>query len=336
MTTSTSKPKILLIGKIRHANKEWNELSDIAELVVGDFQNREEFLKAITEKYTDITAIYRTLDSVRLSGRFDKELIDHLPKSVKYICHFGAGYDQVDVTHLTERGIKFSNTPDAVAPATADANIYLMIGAIRRFALGSNGVRENTWDKGIPLGNDPKSRVLGIVGMGSIGRTVRDRAVPFGFKKIIYYNRRRLSPELEQGAEYKSTFDELIKEADVISLNLPLNKDTHHLVDKESFAKMKDGVVIVNTARGAIINEEDLVQALKSGKVGAVGLDVFEHEPNPHPELAKNPNALLLPHMGTHTYESRYDMEVTVIKNLRSCLTTGNVIDTVPEQYGKF
>lgn len=334
--TTTTKPKILLVGEIVHAQKEWEGLSDIAELVVAESKTRDEFLADLATKYSDITAIYRTLHSVRTTGRFDDALASKLPASLKYVGHFGAGYDQIDVNALTARGVQVSNTPNAVVPGTADTNIFLVLGALRNFAYGQQQLRAGKWVEGVELGHDPQGKVLGIVGMGGIGQAVRDRAVPLGFAKIVYYNRRRLPEDLEKDSEYRASLDALLAEADVISINVPLNAHTHHLINKASIAKMKRGVVIVNTARGPVIHEQDLVDGLVSGQIGAVGLDVFEDEPRVHPGLVDHPRTLLLPHMGTHSYESRFDMENLVIKNLRAGLTTGRLITLVPEQEGVF
>lgn len=332
-SATTNKPKVLLCGTIEHAKKEWEDLSSIAELAVLDGSlSREQIIEALKTKYKDVVAIYRTLFSAQQTGRFDKEMIAALPPTVKYVCNFGAGYDQIDVDALTERNIQLSNTPKAVDRGTADTTFYLTLGILRNFAWGAYQLRQNNWLKDVELGHDPVSKVLGIVGMGGIGQAFRDRAKAFGFKKIIYYNRTRLSPELEKDTEYCSSLDDLFKQADVISLNLPLNENTRHLINKDTIDKMKDNVYIVNTARGPIIDEDALVEGLESGKIAGVGLDVFENEPKIHPGLLNNHKALLLPHMGTHSVESRYEMEVLVIDNIRSALTTGKVITMVPEQ----
>lgn len=332
-STSTTKPKVLLCGTIEHAHKEWEELGEIAQLeVLEGSLERDKFIEALKTKYNDVTAIYRTLFSVTQTGRFDKELIAELPPTLKYICNFGAGYDQIDVDALTERNIQLSNTPNAVDRGTADTAFFLTLGILRNFAWGAHQLRQNVWLKDVELGHDPVSKVLGIVGMGGIGRAYRDRAKAFGFKKIIYYNRRRLSPELEKDSEYCSSLDELFKQADVISLSVPLNSETKHLINKDTIAKMKDNVYIVNTARGPVIDEDALVEGLESGKIAGAGLDVFEHEPKIHPGLLNNHKTLLLPHMGTHSVESRYDMEKLVLDNIRSALTTGKVITMVSEQ----
>lgn len=159
------------------------------------------------------------------------------------------------------------------------------------------------------------------------------RARAFGMK-IVYHNRSRLPKDLEGDAVYLS-FDELLAQADVLSLNLSLNAKTKHIISAREFAKMKDGVVIVNTARGALINEKDLVSALESGKVASVGLDVFENEPAIEQGLLKNDKAFLLPHIGTWTYETQREMELLVLENLESAVDKGKLVTPISEQKGK-
>ena len=156
------------------------------------------------------------------------------------------------------------------------------------------------------------------------------RAIAMGMK-IQYHNRNRLSPAQEKAAGDAKyvTFDELLATSDVLSLNLPLNPKTRHIISHAEFAKMKDGIVIVNTARGAVMDEAALVEALDSGKVASAGLDVYEEEPKIHPGLIKNETVLLVPHLGTHTYETQKAMEVLVINNIRSALTTGTLLTAV-------
>lgn len=239
----------------------------------------------------------------------------------------GAGYDQIDIDACSARSppLLVSNVPTAVDDATADANMFLILGALRNFNAGMHSLREGKWRGKPALGHDPEGKTLGILGMGGIGRNLKKKAEAFGMK-VIYHNRRQLSEELSGGAQYV-TFDELLSTSDVLSLNLPLNvsencwsskgvsrdkgygaltqvqKNTRHIIGKAEFAKMKDGVVVVNTARGAVMDEAALVDALDSGKVFSAGLDVFEEEPKIHPGLIGNQNVLLVPHMGTWTIE---------------------------------
>lgn len=242
----------------------------------------------------------------------------------------GAGYDMIDVHACSARNppIRVSNVPTAVDDATADTSMFLILGALRNFNTGMHALRQGKWrgQPAPPLGHDPEGKTLGILGMGGIGRNLKKKAESFGMR-VIYHNRRELSEELSGGAKYV-TFDELLSTSDVLSLNLPLNvsphscrrvqilvntenlqKNTRHIISKAEFAKMKDGVVVVNTARGAVMDEAALVEALDSGKVFSAGLDVFEEEPKIHPGLLRNRNVMLVPHMGTWTEEVSRSMD---------------------------
>jgi len=227
--------------------------------------------------------------------------------------------------------IAISSTPIAVNEATADVALFLMLGALRRVADPFVSVRRGGWrGPTFQLGHDPKGKVLGVLGMGGIGQAVAHRARAFGMK-IQYHNRRPLPAEQAGDAKYVS-FDELLATSDVLSLNLSLTQATRHIIGEAEFAKMKDGIVIINTARGPIIDEAELVKALDSGKVWSVGLDVFEEEPKIHPGLISHPNATLLPHIGTATFETQKEMEILVLDNLKSAITENVLLTPIPEQ----
>ena len=294
--------------------------------------SRQDFLaKLKAGEFDNVVGIYRSNDSTSVTGPFDVELVQALPKNLRYITHNGAGYDNIDVRACAARSIGVSSTPIAVDEATADTALILMLGALRRITQPFLSVRQGKWrGSGYQLGHDPKNKVLGILGMGGIGKAVAQRARAFGMS-IQYHNRRRLPESQEQGAKYVS-FDELLKTSDVISLNLALNSSTTHIISKPQFDKMKDGVVIVNTARGPIIDEAALVDALKSGKVSSAGLDVFEEEPKIHPGLLEHPDVVLLPHMGTSTWETQRGMELLVLDNLRSAVEGKGLLTQVAEQ----
>lgn len=213
--------------------------------------------------------------------------------------------------------------------------MFLILAALRRITTPFLAVRDGRWRGGekFNLGHDPKGKVLGVLGLGGIGRAVAARAKPFGMS-VQYHNRNRLSPELEDGAKYVG-FEELLRTSDVLSLNLALNASTRHIISKREFELMKEGVVIVNTARGPIIDEAALVEALDSGKVFSAGLDVFEEEPKIHPGLLKNEKAVLLPHVGTSTWETQKAMEVLVLDNLKSATEGKGLITPVAEQKTK-
>ncbi|KAI9683525.1 MAG: hypothetical protein M1822_006065 [Bathelium mastoideum] len=332
-----SRPKALLLGEIDHARKTWESLSDVADLVYPRSSNRKDFLEECRRgDFDGVVAVYRTFPSFEITGLFDEELVGQLPKSLKFIAHNGAGYDQVDVHACSARDppIFVSNVPTAVNDATADTNMFLILGALRGFNYSMLGLRKGEWrgKPSPPLGHDPEGKVLGILGMGGIGRNLKKKAEAFGMQ-VQYFNRSPLSDELSGGAKYVS-FDELLATSDILSLNLPLNKNTRHIISTKEFDKMKKDIVIVNTARGAVIDEDALVKALEKGQVWSCGLDVYEEEPKIHPGLIANPHVLLVPHMGTWTVETQTKMEEWCISNVRSALETGKLKSPVPEQKG--
>lgn len=335
-----SKPIVLRLGDVSFAQQAWKQLETIAHVIVDDSKDRADFLQKLRGEYKDVQYITRTFGSAAQTGLFDAELISQLPKSVISISHNGAGYDQVDPYALAERGIQLSNVPSLVDDSTADTHVFLLLGALRNFGDGHHRLLEGQWPAnpkaaGVPVARDPVGKTVGIVGLGGIGRNILKKLKPFGFGKYIYYNRNRLSPEEENGAEYV-TFDELLAQSDIISINVPLNKNTKHLFNKEVFAKVKKGVVLVNTARGGVIDETAFIEALKDGTVRSAGLDVLENEPNANVELISLPNVLALPHMGTHSLETIKSMEEFVVENVENVIKTGKLISLVPEQKGKF
>lgn len=204
-----------------------------------------------------------------------------------------------------------------------------MLGALRNFNSGLASLRQGEFRKHFVMGSDPAGKTLGIVGMGGIGRAVAARVAPFGMK-VVYHNRRRLPESEEGGASYVATLDELLACSDVISLNLPLNANTRHTISTAEFEKMKDGVVIVNTARGPVIDEKALVEALNSGKVAAAGLDVYEREPAIEQGLIENQNCILLPHVGTVSKETQTALEELALANVQAALEREELITPVP------
>ncbi|KAI1759910.1 D-isomer specific 2-hydroxyacid dehydrogenase [Hypoxylon sp. FL1150] len=328
-----ARPAVLLIGVLTHSNDAWAALSSKYTLLEFRSGTREEFLENCRNgTYDAVRGCYRSNSSVAVTGPFDRELVAALPASWKFIAHNGAGYDNVDVDACSARRIAVSSTPVAVDDATADTGIFLMLGALRQVQEPLTALREGRWKGRSRLGHDPRGKVLGILGMGGIGRATAHRARSFGMQ-IIYHNRRRLDPSLEKGARYVS-FDELLARSDVLSLNLALNAQTRHIIGAPELARTKKGVVVVNTARGALIDEAALVDALESGQVSAVGLDVYENEPEIHPGLVKNDRAFLLPHLGTSTYETQRDMELLVLNNLQAAVDEGKMLTLVSEQKG--
>ena len=257
-------------------------------------------------------------------------MIDALPSSLKFISHNGAGYDSIDAMACAARGISVSNTPGAVDACSADTAMFLILGALRRIHIPYTALRAGKWRGKMGLTHEPEGKTLGILGMGGIGTAVARRAQPFGLR--LQYHNRSCVPEARNvtGAKYVS-FEELMRTSDIISIHLPLNATTRGMISHTEFAMMKEGVVVVNTARGPIVNEDALVDALQIGKVWGAGLDVHEHEPDIHPGLIENENCVLLPHVGTATVETQRKMELLVIENVRSALENGHLLTPVVE-----
>lgn len=231
-----------------------------------------------------------------------------LAQNLRIISNFGVGYNNIDMEYATTRGIAVCNTPDSVTEPTAEMAMGLMIALMRRISETDRklrGVEGLKWGMMENLGSSLWGKTLGIIGMGRIGRALARRAVASGMK-VIYYNRTRLdvATELQYGATLVS-FNNLIQQSDVISLHCPLTDDTHHLIGENEFSNMKDGIYIINTARGAVIDERALVQSLSNGKIGGAGLDVFEAEPAISRELYLMDNVVLTPHNATGTIDTR-------------------------------
>jgi lactate dehydrogenase-like 2-hydroxyacid dehydrogenase len=319
----------------------------VADVEVVSSKSREEFFSDLSGKYKNIDAVYRTSASgavgqispflngymlifSQIAGNFDKEFVSRLPPSLKYICHNGAGYDQIDVAACTERHITVTYAPDPVTAATADLTMFLLLGAIRQLNAGIEAIHAGKFKQGVGFGHDPQGKVLGILGMGRIGKAVVERARPFGLMPV-YHNRKPLPTGQAGGASYVS-LDELLSKSDIISIHVPLSASTRHLIGKKEISQMKPGVVIVNTARGAIIDEAAMAEALKENHIGAVGLDVYEKEPIVHEGLLNNERALLIPHLGTHTTETLAKMEACAMENARRGVCGEKLLTVVPEQ----
>ncbi|EXJ82176.1 D-3-phosphoglycerate dehydrogenase [Capronia coronata CBS 617.96] len=328
----SSRGKILLLGEICHAQAQWEALNDLGELVRPIAKNRDEFIRECEEGGLDgVIAAYRTAESIDITGHFDKELMSVIPKSWVFLASCGAGYDPIDVKACSRREppLRVSNVPTAVNDATADTAIFLMLGALRNFNPSMHTLRQGNWrgKQPVALGHDPQGKVLGILGMGSIGRNISAKAAAFG-TSTIYHNRRKIEGET---IEYVS-FEDLLRRSNVLSLNVPLNSKTRHIISTAQLEMMKPTSIVINTARGAVLDEVALVEALENGTIAGAGLDVFEEEPNIHPGLIQNKNVILLPHMGTHTTETKRKMEEWTIENIREALEKGRLMSPVPEQ----
>jgi lactate dehydrogenase-like 2-hydroxyacid dehydrogenase len=284
-------------------------------------------------KYEGTVVIYRDNTSADRVGVFDRALIGALPPGVKWIAHNGAGYDQIDVHACKEKGIIVSNTPIAVDDATATTALYLMISAFRHFAQGERSLRLGRWKSDISSSRtrDLTGKTLAILGLGGIGFRLAELARAFPMR-IIYHSRKRVEGAPDW-CEYfgQEQLDEFLGLADVLSVHVPLRKDTEGLVSEEMIRKLKKGAILVNTARGKVLDEAALIRALEDGHLGAIGLDVYPDEPAVNPRFLDFPNATLLPHMGTETRDSQKKMEVRALMNIKDYLVKGKGVDIIPE-----
>ena len=246
------------------------------------------------------------------------EVVGRLPASIRVIATFSVGFEHIDTAACKARGIVVGNTPDVLTDATADIALLLMLGAARRAYEGERMLREGRWNSWAPtfmLGIDVTGKRLGIYGMGRIGQAVAKRARAFDMK-IYYHNRSRLPAEREQGAIFHARAEDMLPHCDFLSINAPASPETTGFLNAARIALLPDGAIVVNTARGPLVDDEALIAALKSGKLRAAGLDVFTGEPKIHPGYAPLPNTFLLPHLGSATRETRNGMGFKALDNL--------------------
>ena len=259
---------------------------------------------------------------VTLTEKFPAEAIGKLSSSLRIIATYSVGYEHIDLAAAKARGIRVSNTPDAVTIATAEIAMLLILGAARRAPEGERLLKEKKWRGWQPMqliGRRLDGKRLGILGMGKIGQALAKRARAFDME-VHYYNRRRRSPAEEQSAIYHGSFESLLAVSDILSINAPSTPGTRGCVDAAALAKLPRGAIVVNTARGDLVNDEDLIAALKSGQVGYAGLDVYNGEPNIHPGYYELENVFLLPHMGTSVIEARNEMGFAALDNIDAVL----------------
>jgi len=250
--------------------------------------------------------------------RFPAEVIARLPESVRVIANFSVGVDHVDLAAAKARGLIVTNTPDVLSDATAEIAILLMLGAARRAGEGERLVRGAEWRDWSPtfmLGTQVTGKRFGIVGMGRVGQVAARRARGFDMT-VHYHNRHRLAPEAERGAIFHASVEDLLPHCDVLSLHCPATSESIGLLNRARIALLPDGAIVVNTARGAVVDDAALIAALRSGKLAAAGLDVFNHEPAIDPAYRELANTFLLPHIGSATRETRDAMGFRALDNL--------------------
>ncbi len=280
----------------------------------------------------ELKTMIRDCDGVitLLSDTMDKEIIDAAP-NLKVIANYAVGYNNIDIEYATHRGIRVTNTPDVLTPATADLAWALLMAVSKRIIEADAFVRAGKfkgWAPELFLGHDVTGKTLGIIGAGRIGQAVGRRAK--GFEMTLLYYSRSPKPnfEAETGAR-RVSLEVLLQSSDFVSLHCPLTEETYHLLNEQRLKSMKKGSILINTARGPVVDETALVQALKYGPLAGAGLDVYENEPQVHPELLKMKNVVLLPHIGSATTETRNEMARMVARNIIAVLEQGRPVNPV-------
>ncbi len=308
------KPKVIVTRKLPdQVETRMRELFD-AELNLSDEPlSRDALVDAV--KRADVLA-------PTITDRIDADLIAQAGPQLKLIASFGAGVDHIDVPAAAARNISVTNTPGVLTEDTADMTLALIMVVARRIVEGANVVQAGGftgWSPTWMLGRRVTGKRLGIVGMGRIGQAVARRAKAFGLQ-IHYHNRKPVSPRIEEelGATYWDSLDQMMARMDLISIHCPHTPATFHLLSARRLKLLQPHAILINTARGEIVDEDALIDILAKGEIAGAGLDVFEHEPAVNPKLLKLPNVVLLPHMSSATVESRVDMGEKVIINIRT------------------
>lgn len=311
---AATKPKVVVTRKLPDAvETRMRELFD-AELNPDDrAMGSDELVRAVETAEVLVPTV---------TDRIDSKLISRMGPQLKLIANFGAGVDNIDVATANARGITVTNTPGVLTEDTADMTMALILGTARRMVEGAGTVQTGQftgWSPTWMLGRRIWGKRLGIIGMGRIGQAVARRARAFGLS-IHYHNRKpvpqKIAEELE--ATYWESLDQMLARTDVISVNCPHTPATFHLLSARRLRLLQPHAIVVNTARGEVIDEAALANMLARGEIAGAGLDVYEHEPAINPKLMKLPNVVLLPHMGSATVEGRIDMGEKVIINIKT------------------
>ncbi len=260
-----------------------------------------------------------------LTEKIDENVVQKLSASVKIISNFAVGFGNIDLKATKKRNIVVTNTPDVLTDATAEIAMLLILGAARRASEGLLYAKNKNWkwSADFLIGKQLTGSRLGILGMGRIGRAVAKLAKAFGME-IHYHNRSKLNSDLEMGAIYHENIKSLFSVSDILSINCPATKETKHIINKETLEFFPTGAIITNSARGDMIDDEAMVQALINRKIYAVGLDVYNGEPNLYSGYLNQPNAFILPHLGSATKKTRTAMADLAISNIEEYFKTGN------------
>ena len=309
--------KVLITRKLLRSNED--RISKIwdASLNLNDEVYSQKKLIELSQGYDGILT--------SLTEKIDEGVVQELSESVKIISNFAVGFGNIDLEATKKRNIVVTNTPDVLTDATAEIAMLLILGAARRASEGLLYAKNKNWkwSADFLIGKQLQGSRLGILGMGRIGRAVAKLAKAFGME-IHYHNRSKLNSDLEMGAIYHSSIKSLFSVSDILSINCPATKETKNIINKETLEYFPPGAIITNSARGDMIDDEALVQALINRKIYSVGLDVYNGEPNLYSGYLNQPNAFILPHLGSATKKTRTAMADLAISNIEEFFKTGN------------
>ena len=308
--------KILITRKLIKSSEEYaSSIFDIKLNEEDKLLTKDELI----DKSSDCDGILSSL-----TEKLDADVISKLSDKVKIISNFAVGFGNIDPNAAKKRNIIVTNTPDVLTDATAEIAMLVLLGAARRAKEGIEWVNKKNWkwSSTFLMGKQLTGSRLGILGMGRIGRAVADRARSFGMK-IHYYNRSRLNKNLEKSAVYHKSLESLLSVSDFFSINCPSTKETKHIINNKTIKCFPNGAVVSNSARGDMIDDDAMVDALKNGKIFALGLDVYNGEPDIHPDYLTLPNVFVLPHLGSATKKTRIAMADLAINNIDEFFKTG-------------
>ena len=308
--------KILITRKLIKSSEEYaSTIFDIKLNEEDKLLTKDELI----DKSSDCDGILSSL-----TEKLDADVILKLSDKVKIISNFAVGFGNIDPNAAKKRNIIVTNTPDVLTDATAEIAMLVLLGAARRAKEGIEWVNKKNWkwSSTFLMGKQLAGSRLGILGMGRVGRAVADRARSFGMK-IHYYNRSRLNKNLEKNAIYHKSLESLLLVSDFFSINCPSTKETKHIINKKTIKYFPNGAVVSNSARGDMIDDDAMVDALKNGKIFSLGLDVYNGEPDIHPDYLTLPNVFVLPHLGSATKKTRTAMADLAVSNIEEFFKTG-------------
>ena len=310
------KKKVLVTRKLLRTNEERATKLWDAKLNLNDEVYSQQKLIELSQGCDGILS--------SLTDKIDEKVINSLPSNIKIISNFAVGFGNIDHIAAKKRNIAVTNTPDVLTDATAEIGMLLILGACRRANEGIDYAKKENWkwSADFLIGKQLTGSRLGILGMGRIGRAIAKIARSFGME-IHYRNRSKLSPEIEMGAKYHESIKSLFSVSDVLSICCPATKETKDIINKETLEYFPSGAIITNVARGDMIEDEAMIQALTNRKIYAIGLDVYKGEPKINPGYLNQPTAFILPHLGSATKKTRTAMADLAISNIVDFFDTG-------------